>query len=75
VVDRASMTIAQFGRFRVDSHRREFLADGIPVPIGSSAFDILIVLIEARRGVPVFLWSRKAKIHPKQPICQLRRRI
>jgi DNA-binding winged helix-turn-helix (wHTH) protein len=39
---------ARFGRFLLDSHRRELLADGVPVPIGSRAFDVLIVLIEAR---------------------------
>jgi DNA-binding winged helix-turn-helix (wHTH) protein len=39
---------ARFGRFLLDSHRRELLADGVPVPIGSRAFDILTVLVEAR---------------------------
>jgi DNA-binding winged helix-turn-helix (wHTH) protein len=39
---------ARFGRFLLDSHRRELLADGVPVPIGSRAFDVLIVLMEAR---------------------------
>jgi DNA-binding winged helix-turn-helix (wHTH) protein len=36
-----------FGRFRLDSQRRELLADGIPVAIGSRALDVLTVLIEA----------------------------
>jgi len=36
-----------FGRFRLDPHRRELLADGLPVPIGSRAFDVLIALVEA----------------------------
>jgi DNA-binding response OmpR family regulator len=45
------MAIAQFGRFRPDSHRRELLADGMLVPIGSRAFDIFIVLIEGREVV------------------------
>jgi predicted ATPase/DNA-binding winged helix-turn-helix (wHTH) protein len=39
---------AQFRRFRVDLHRRELLASGVAVHIGSRALDILIVLIEAR---------------------------
>jgi DNA-binding winged helix-turn-helix (wHTH) protein len=39
---------ARFGRFLLDSHRRELLADGVLVPIGSRAFDVLIALIEAR---------------------------
>src|SRR5882757_9421482 len=46
--DRENTTIAQFGRFRVDLHRRELLADGVSLPIGSRALDILVVLIEAR---------------------------
>jgi DNA-binding winged helix-turn-helix (wHTH) protein len=37
----------EFGRFRLDAHRRELLADGQAVPIGSRAFDILIALVEA----------------------------
>src|ERR1700730_5361179 len=38
----------QFGRFRLHGHRRELLADGVPVHLGSRAFDILELLIEAR---------------------------
>src|SRR5271156_2415736 len=38
---------SKFGRFQVLPHRREFLADGVPVAVGSRAFDILMVLIEA----------------------------
>jgi non-specific serine/threonine protein kinase len=37
----------RFGRFRLDRHRHELLADGVPVPIGSRALDVLIVLTEA----------------------------
>src|ERR1700724_1922034 len=36
-----------FGRFQVLPHRREFLAEGVPVAIGSRAFDVLMVLVEA----------------------------
>src|ERR1700758_3553011 len=36
-----------FGRFQVLRHRREFLAEGVPIAIGSRAFDVLMVLIEA----------------------------
>jgi hypothetical protein len=42
---------ARFGCFLLDSHRRELLADGVPVPIGGRAFDVLIVSIEARGGL------------------------
>ena len=37
----------KFGRFQVLPHRREFLAEGVPVALGSRAFDVLMVLIEA----------------------------
>jgi predicted ATPase/DNA-binding winged helix-turn-helix (wHTH) protein len=37
----------KFGRFQVLPRRREFLAEGVPVPLGSLAFDVLMVLIEA----------------------------
>jgi DNA-binding winged helix-turn-helix (wHTH) protein len=37
----------RFGRFRLDQHRHELLADGVAVPIGSRALDVLIVLTEA----------------------------
>jgi 3-hydroxyisobutyrate dehydrogenase-like beta-hydroxyacid dehydrogenase/DNA-binding winged helix-turn-helix (wHTH) protein len=40
--------IKEFGRFRLNSRRRELLADGEPVTIGSRALDVLIVLVNAR---------------------------
>ena len=40
-----------FGRFRVLPHRRELLVDGLPNRIGGRAFDLLMVLIEARGAV------------------------
>src|ERR1700751_4027076 len=39
--------ILKFGRFQVLPHRREFSASGAPVPLGSRAFDVLMVLLEA----------------------------
>ena len=38
----------EFGRFRLLPHRRELRADGVAVELGSRAFDVLMVLIEAR---------------------------
>ena len=38
----------EFGRFRLLPHRRELRADGVAVERGSRAFDILMVLTEAR---------------------------
>src|SRR5882762_3902586 len=40
-----------FGRFRVVPHRRELLADDLPVELGDRAFDTLIALIDARGTV------------------------
>ncbi len=42
------MGAVEFGRFRLLPHRRELRADGVAVELGSRAFDILMVLIEAR---------------------------
>jgi DNA-binding winged helix-turn-helix (wHTH) protein len=45
---RDDLWTARFGRFVLDSRRRELVADGVPVPIGSRAFDVFVVLVEAR---------------------------
>jgi DNA-binding winged helix-turn-helix (wHTH) protein len=37
----------EFGRFRVLLHRRRLLADGVAVELGTRAFDLLLVLLEA----------------------------
>ena len=42
----ADMTL-EFGRFRILTRRRQLLADGVPVELGTRAFDLLMVLIEA----------------------------
>ena len=41
----------EFGRFRLLPHRRELRADGVAVELGSRAFDVLMVLTEARGGL------------------------
>src|SRR5919197_1702556 len=38
--------VVEFGRFKVDPHRREFLVDGRPIELGGRAFDTLLALIE-----------------------------
>lgn len=43
----AADTTLEFGRFRVLPRRRQLLADGVPVELGTRAFDLLMVLIEA----------------------------
>ena len=37
----------EFGRFRVLLRRRQLLADGVPIEIGTRAFDLLLVLLES----------------------------
>jgi DNA-binding winged helix-turn-helix (wHTH) protein len=37
----------EFGRCRVLLRRRQLVADGVPVEIGTRAFDLLVVLLEA----------------------------
>ena len=37
----------RFGRFHVLLRRRQLLADGIPVELGTRAFDLLLILLEA----------------------------
>jgi DNA-binding winged helix-turn-helix (wHTH) protein len=37
----------EFGRFRVQLRQRQLLADGVPVELGTRAFDLLLVLLEA----------------------------
>lgn len=39
--------VLEFGRFRVLSRQRQLLADGAPVELGTRAFDLLLVLLEA----------------------------
>src|SRR5580704_14775874 len=43
-----SDTIIRFGRFCVLPRTRQFFAEGTPVEVGSRAFDLLMVLVEAR---------------------------
>jgi DNA-binding winged helix-turn-helix (wHTH) protein len=47
---RSSITVdaaIEFGRFRVLLRRRRLLADGLPVELGTRAFDLLVILLEA----------------------------
>jgi DNA-binding winged helix-turn-helix (wHTH) protein len=50
-VDRSSSPRAdaalEFGRFRVLLRQRQLLADGVPVELGTRAFDLFLILLEA----------------------------
>src|SRR5215468_1763031 len=50
LVSDASASI-EFGRYTVEPHRRELLADGRPIKLGGRAFDLLMALIEASGAV------------------------
>jgi DNA-binding winged helix-turn-helix (wHTH) protein len=40
-------TILEFGRFQVLLRRRVLLADGVPIELGTRAFEVLLALLEA----------------------------
>jgi DNA-binding winged helix-turn-helix (wHTH) protein len=39
--------VLEFGRFRVLLRQRQLLADGLPLPLGTRAFDLLMVLLKS----------------------------
>jgi DNA-binding winged helix-turn-helix (wHTH) protein len=43
----AAEEAVEFGRFHVLLRRRRLLADGVPIELGTRAFDLLLVLVEA----------------------------
>jgi DNA-binding winged helix-turn-helix (wHTH) protein len=43
----AADTMLEFGRFRILLRRRQLVADGVPIELGTRAFDLLLVLLEA----------------------------
>ncbi len=43
----AADAMLEFGRFRVLLRRRQLVADGVPIELGTRAFDLLLALLEA----------------------------
>jgi DNA-binding winged helix-turn-helix (wHTH) protein len=43
----AADTMLEFGRFRILLRRRQLMAEGVPIELGTRAFDLLLVLLEA----------------------------
>jgi DNA-binding winged helix-turn-helix (wHTH) protein len=43
----AADAMLEFSRFRVLLRRRQLVADGVPIGLGTRAFDLLLVLLEA----------------------------
>jgi DNA-binding winged helix-turn-helix (wHTH) protein len=43
----SGLTRLEFGRFCVLLRQRQLLADGVPIELGTRAFDLLLVLLEA----------------------------
>jgi DNA-binding winged helix-turn-helix (wHTH) protein len=56
-------TSVEFGRFRILVLRRQLLADGVPAELGTRAFDILMVLIDAN-GLLVTKSELMARVWP-----------
>src|SRR5260370_42371967 len=42
-----STSIIQFGHCQLFTNRRELFVDGVPAPLGSRAFDVLQMLVDA----------------------------
>ncbi|WP_133156948.1 ATP-binding protein [Hydrogenophaga pseudoflava] len=45
------MDVLQFGRFEIRPEQRQVRADGVPVPLGSRALDLLLLLVRHRDRV------------------------
>src|SRR5258708_2819992 len=43
----ATEATLEFGRFRVLLRQRQLVADGVPIELGTRAFDLLLVLLDA----------------------------
>ncbi len=79
----ATEAMLEFGRFRVLLRQRQLVADGVPIELGTRAFDLLLVLLEAdgslvtkdellSRGWPgIFVAEENLKVH----ICALRKAL
>jgi DNA-binding winged helix-turn-helix (wHTH) protein len=76
-------TTLEFGRFRILTRRRQLLAGGVPVELGSRAFDLLMILIEAD-GALVTKDELLARVWPgifvdvtnlKVQVCELRKAL
>jgi len=79
----AADTTLEFGSFRILTRRRQLLADGVPVELGTRAFDILMVLIDAD-GALVTKDELLARVWPgifvdvtnlKVQVCELRKAL
>lgn len=73
VADKSSLTTIdatlEFGRFRVLLRRRELLADGAPLELGTRAFDLLLVLAEAD-GSLVTKGDLMTRVWPGVVVCE-----
>src|SRR6201988_3630415 len=79
----AADTTLEFGRFRLLTRRRQLLADGVPVELGTRAIDLLMVLIDAD-GALVTRDELLARVWPrvfvdatnlKVQVCELRKAL
>src|SRR5437763_16136193 len=73
----------EFGRFRLLLRRRQLLADGVPIELGTRKFELLLALLEARGSLVskeqllarvwpgVTVWKCTVKVH----VCALRKAL
>ena len=53
----------EFGRFRVSLRQRQLLADGVPIELGTRAFELLLILLKAN-GLLVTKEQLLARVWP-----------
>jgi DNA-binding winged helix-turn-helix (wHTH) protein len=65
----ATDAMLEFGRFRVLLRRRKLLVDGVPIELGTRAFDLLVVLAEAN-GSLVPKRELMTRVWPGVTVCE-----
>ena len=73
----------EFGRFRILLRRRQLLADGVPIELGTRAFDVLLVLLDAdgalvtKEGLLSRVWPGVvvAEENPRVQVAALRKAL
>jgi DNA-binding winged helix-turn-helix (wHTH) protein len=85
--DRANLSVGEpslgFSRYRVLLRQRRLLADGVPIALGTRAFELLLVLVEANGSLvskqqlhaPVWPGTVVAKENLKAQVFALRRAL
>jgi hypothetical protein len=64
----------EFGRFRMLLRRRQLIADGVPIRLGTRAFDLLTVLLEADGSLVTSARTRPVRPKPANTAVRTERR-